>query len=91
VVYCSFLPDVSINRDYVARQLQYWKAGVYPSGDQWITVASSTASKTPDSNTLKDAIESEMTNDEDIQKGGVFEILSTPLARQLAGWEPWES
>lgn len=36
VVYCSFLPDVPINRTYVDQQLQNMRAGRQPT-DQWIT------------------------------------------------------
>lgn len=37
VVYCSFLPDVAINREFVERQLIDWKLGRAPRvGDRWI-------------------------------------------------------
>mmetsp|Transcript_6236 Transcript_6236/g.9100 ORF Transcript_6236/g.9100 Transcript_6236/m.9100 type:complete len:405 (-) Transcript_6236:1056-2270(-) len=37
VVYCSFLPDVAINRGFVERQLIDWKLGRAPRvGDRWI-------------------------------------------------------
>ncbi|KAL7491398.1 hypothetical protein ACHAWT_000762 [Skeletonema menzelii] len=37
VVYCSFLPDVAINRSFVERQLIDWKLGRAPRvGDRWI-------------------------------------------------------
>ena len=37
VVYCSFLPDVAINRRFVERQLIDWKLGRSPRvGDRWI-------------------------------------------------------
>jgi hypothetical protein len=35
VVYCSFLPDVPINRLYAEKQLQKWKEGRNPN-EQWI-------------------------------------------------------
>jgi hypothetical protein len=35
VVYCSFLPDVSMNRRYAANQLENWMQGWQPT-DQWI-------------------------------------------------------
>jgi hypothetical protein len=35
VVYCSFLPDVPINKKYAAEQLENWKQGRRPT-DQWI-------------------------------------------------------
>jgi hypothetical protein len=37
VVYCSFLPDVDINRSFVCSQLEAWKLGRAPRvGDRWI-------------------------------------------------------
>ena len=37
VVYCSFLPDIPINRRFVERQLMDWKLGRAPRvGDRWI-------------------------------------------------------
>ena len=37
VVYCSFLPDISINRTFVERQLIDWKMGRAPRvGDRWM-------------------------------------------------------
>ena len=37
VVYCSFLPDVKINREFVRRQLEDWRARRPPRvGDRWI-------------------------------------------------------
>lgn len=35
VVYCSFLPDLPINRQYATQQLENWKQGQRPT-DQWI-------------------------------------------------------
>ena len=37
VVYCSFLPDVRINRDYVERQLEDYRLGRKPR-DTWINI-----------------------------------------------------
>lgn len=37
VVYCSFLPDVDVNRNFVLRQLDDWKLQRPPrAGDRWI-------------------------------------------------------
>jgi len=37
VVYCSFLPDVDVNRRFVQRQLEDWKLQRAPRvGDRWI-------------------------------------------------------
>lgn len=35
VIYCSFLPPVSLNREYAKRQLRQWLEGKTPN-DQWI-------------------------------------------------------
>ena len=35
VVYCSFLPDVAINRPFVSQQLSKWQRGE-PPNDQWV-------------------------------------------------------
>lgn len=35
VVYCSFLPDIPLNRKYVREQLDKWKKGITPN-DQWV-------------------------------------------------------
>ena len=42
VVYCSFLPDVPINREYVQYQLRNWRSGKCPT-DRWIEADSSDA------------------------------------------------
>ena len=39
VIYCSFLPDVEINRDYVEKQLEDYRLGRIPR-DQWINISS---------------------------------------------------
>ncbi|KAL7546247.1 hypothetical protein ACHAWF_009582, partial [Thalassiosira exigua] len=37
VVYCSFLPDIPVNRTFVERQLEDWRAGRVPRlGDRWM-------------------------------------------------------
>mmetsp|Transcript_19502 Transcript_19502/g.40823 ORF Transcript_19502/g.40823 Transcript_19502/m.40823 type:complete len:444 (-) Transcript_19502:132-1463(-) len=37
VVYCSFLPDVDLNRRFVKSQLQDWRLGRHPRvGDRWM-------------------------------------------------------
>jgi hypothetical protein len=35
VAYCSFLPNVPVNRQYAHQQLARWKRGLNPT-DQWI-------------------------------------------------------
>ena len=96
VVYCSFLPDVSINRQYVQQQLRYWKDGRFPSGNQWIkhsdyNTTSTTAASIEGhvANATK-----ESNNDAQYQSlsqyQNILQILSTPLARRLAGIDDWE-
>jgi hypothetical protein len=34
VVYCFFLPDITLNRSYVQNQLEHWQQGEPPK-DQW--------------------------------------------------------
>lgn len=53
VVYCSFLPDVSLNRQYVANQLQDWKRGRRPN-DQWIMADESETTPSIDLEWLSD-------------------------------------
>jgi hypothetical protein len=36
VVYCSFLPDVHLNRTFVAQQLQNWRQGLPPIDTKWM-------------------------------------------------------
>jgi ectoine hydroxylase-related dioxygenase (phytanoyl-CoA dioxygenase family) len=38
VVYCSFLPDIQLNREYVRRQLYNYQRRI-PPNDQWINAA----------------------------------------------------
>jgi hypothetical protein len=44
VVYCSFLPDIPLNRTFVRKQLWNWRHAVNPR-DQWIRPSDSTAGK----------------------------------------------
>jgi hypothetical protein len=100
VVYCSFLPDVPINRQYVQQQLQYWKEGRFPSGNQWINHSgnnnsnqkNSTVSAIADATAGDDAAAVMLVNDAQCKKRSqdIRQILSTPLARRLAGVDDWE-
>jgi hypothetical protein len=77
VVYCSFLPDVNINRTYVQKQLEDMKNGRSPA-DQWIN----------NNNVNPKATQSD-------EQGKLLNVdmetlLSTPLARHLAGLDSWE-
>ena len=98
VVYCSFLPDVPINRRYVQQQLQYWKEGRYPSGNQWINhsnnnIVMNTAVITDAPVTDDRADTMDDKGDELYQKKRypeILQVLSTPLARRLAGIDDWD-
>ena len=37
VVYCSFLPDVPVNRNFAAQQLKQWKQGLSPIDTKWMS------------------------------------------------------
>jgi hypothetical protein len=112
VVYCSFLPDVPINRQYVQQQLQHWIEGRYPSGNQWInhqhhqgnnmkpirntTLANVRTNVTTTTVTMNDT-DNGKDNDSDTHPQryeqryhDILQILSTPLARRLAGVDEWE-
>jgi hypothetical protein len=44
VVYCSFLPDVPVNRTFVAQQLSNWKQGRLPVDTKWMQADDVTSS-----------------------------------------------
>ena len=74
VVYCSFLPDVPINRVYVSHQLKKWQHEESPD-DQWIGDGTKIVSN--------DNLQQEHRHDVANQS------WLTPLARKLMGIEPW--
>lgn len=89
VVYCSFLPDVPINRQYCAQQLENWKAGRHPT-DQWIqpqSILSSSDMNGDDAGDTNDASAAALRTEREAQ---IEAVLSTPLARRLAGLDPWD-
>ena len=90
VVYCSFLPDVPINRQYVKQQLQYWIEGRFPCGNQWINHSSTDNGSIPDSkrDENKDMAD-DVTEKYQVQYQKILQMLSTPLARHLAGIDDW--
>jgi ectoine hydroxylase-related dioxygenase (phytanoyl-CoA dioxygenase family) len=47
VIYCSFLPDVPMNRRYAERQLLLYKRRIKPD-DQWINLSESKATEEPE-------------------------------------------
>ena len=60
VVYCSFLPAVEINRDFVSRQLTDFKLGRAPKvGDRWISQVSQSVTS---NNVTDSALEKELTD-----------------------------
>lgn len=86
VVYCSFLPDVPINRQYVKQQLQNWIEGRFPSGNQWINHSNNdkesiTETKRDGNEDMTEYIEEQ----NQIRYQNILQMLSTPLARSLAG------
>ncbi|KAL7509633.1 hypothetical protein ACHAXN_006575 [Cyclotella atomus] len=73
VVYCSFLPDVDINRSFVEKQLVDWKLGRAPRvGDRWIK---------------KDETEDGDKTDA-VASGNTVDSLSD-LGRKLLGLDEW--
>ena len=90
-MYCSFLPDIPINRKYVSQQLQYWIEGRFPSGNQWINHSSADKATISDSkdDTDKDIYDNSEKRNQ-VRYQNILQILSTPLARRLGGVEDWE-
>ena len=73
VVYCSFLPDIAINRRFVERQLIDWKLGRAPRvGDRWI----------------KQDDEEEDDDDNDL-RNNEMELQLSDLGRKLIGLDKW--
>lgn len=82
VVYCSFLPDVPLNKKFVRRQLENWKCRRRPT-DQWIEVGEETAQndgKGARSGGKTDVME---------QNVGEEAYELTELGRKLMGIEDW--
>ena len=81
VVYCSFLPDVQVNRRFVQRQLEDWKAQRPPRvGDRWIR---------QDNDDLNG--EEDINNDDKQppqQMGDAHSL--TGLGKRLIGIEEWQ-
>jgi hypothetical protein len=76
VVYCSFLPDIELNREYARRQLYNYKRRIPPT-DQWI-------------NTAKLVVESCQLDQEEEQRPDVESAAaSASLRRKLLGLDPW--
>jgi hypothetical protein len=77
VVYCSFLPDIALNREYVHRQLFSYKQRLPPT-DQWI-------------NATETLVESSQHDHEEEQRQVNVEsaAASTTLRRKLLGLDPW--
>ena len=79
VVYCSFLPDIPLNREYASRQLDNWKRGRQPT-DQWIE---------PENNQVQEETIDEAGED-GAQSFQRYSSSLTQLQRRLLGIEPWD-
>ena len=78
VVYCSFLPDVYINRSFVSRQLGDWKLGHAPRcGDRWIKREENTKTNVSTNKKISDNITSQL------------EAQLTDLGKKLIGLTEW--
>lgn len=78
VIYCSFLPDVSVNRSFVKSQLTYWKLKRPPKvGDRWIKLDKSNESI------------GEVSPHRDIDCTTQLEANVTDLGRRLLGLDEW--
>jgi hypothetical protein len=73
VVYCSFLPNVAINREYVHQQLLNFQRGKKPT-DQWINVGDD---------------DGELTTDVNEHNGSNETPTFSPLGRKLMGIDDW--
>jgi len=86
VVYASFLPDVPVNRRYAARQLKEWRAGRPPT-DQWINRVAANNNNDNDDDNNETTTNNTAINEQAEERMNA--VLSTPLARKLAGLNPW--
>lgn len=79
VVYCSFLPDVQVNRTYVSNQLLDWKLRRPPSmGDRWIRHHEIDVVKSVDEKEIGEKIDTQETAQ-----------TLTKLGQQLIGLVDW--
>ena len=76
VVYCSFLPDVQLNRDYVHQQLYKYKRRIPPT-DQWI--------KTDENDVEKEKGTAHHDTERDVDEAANL----SSLCRKLLGLETW--
>jgi hypothetical protein len=78
VIYCSFLPDVNINRSFVKSQLTDWKLKRPPKvGDRWIKLDESNQGT------------GEVSPDQDIDNTTELEANVTDLSKRLLGLDEW--
>ncbi|KAG7374461.1 UPF0029 domain containing protein [Nitzschia inconspicua] len=75
VVYCSFLPDISLNRRYVMNQLHAWRAR-RPITDQWNQI-----------DIAREKEENELSSSDHVASHN--EHLFSDLGRKLMGITPW--
>lgn len=77
VVYCSFLPDIDINRCFVKRQLIDWKCQRAPRvGDRWIKREESDEANNYQEQTINDS-------------ASQLESRLTKVGRKLLGLDEW--
>ena len=86
VIYCSFLPDIALNRDFAKRQAEDWKLRRRPRGDQWIDkfedVDDNKAGGSPG--------EGGKANDDVIEEDdGTEPYTLNDIDRKLMGIDPW--
>ncbi|EED87622.1 predicted protein [Thalassiosira pseudonana CCMP1335] len=83
VVYCSFLPDVDINRIFVGKQLQYWKMKRSPRvGDRWIKQEDEGVDE------KEGAFDAKGKQDGEVEKNEV-QLQLTDLGQRLIGLLEW--
>jgi Protein of unknown function (DUF1479) len=83
VVYCSFLPDISLNRQYVTQQIDNWRNGLQPN-DQWIHRNSGEGELVPDGSVASVQALDALANPID-----QIQPKLSPLPARLLGFESW--
>ena len=86
VVYCSFLPDVPLNRKYARRQLQKLQRGIHPN-DQWINEEGEESDENEKMTSDDDTNRSQLTRK---SHGDILIGSLSPLGRKLFGVDNWE-
>ena len=84
VVYCSFLPDIELNRRYVQKQLRDYQSGILPK-DQWNHINDGEDNQKEGKSKYDDAAASSSSE----QAPSDHKYQFTDLGRKLIGLEPW--